>query len=661
MKAKSLLLVFLLPIMSGPTLLAESAVLSQYASSSELIMIPMRDGDSLAADIYFPLIGQSPWPTVLVRTPYGRSISGSGEDIVVQILTNVLAGYVLVVQDTRGRGDSQGTDSLYFSDGWGKRQDGYDTVEWIAEQSWSNGKIGMWGPSALGITQYLAAGAKPPHLTCCCVLVATGNLYEDAIFYDGVYRQALVDGWLHSVKQDSMQSYFVDHPNYEPIYDTMNIYTRLDSINVPILHIGGWHDIFLQGNIDAFTELQENGGPGARGNQKLILGPWVHNITAAQPGEIYFPHATPLLFFATMFDWFDYWLKDEVNTIDSMATVQYYVMGDADQPETIGNNWIESETWPPEYTPVRFYLQPDSGLASTSIPIEVLPDTFSYDPQYPVLTRGGRNMNIDAGTYDQRELEARPDVLTYTTEILMDTVIIAGPVWVQLYAGSDALDTDFMASLCDVYPDGRSMLIADGAIQARHRNSIEEEDLLTPGEIESYTIDLWSTAVAFAPGHRIRLNISSSNYNRFAINPNTGEPFRQHTRTQIALQSIYHDLEYPSTLILPVMEGVDTAVPEKRENQPETMALLPNFPNPFNGWTSIPVILPNREAPATLSIFDLNGRLVKEWTINPSRGLMQIIKWNGRSEAGSEVTSGVYITKLQAKEIQQSRKIMLLK
>jgi len=458
-----------------------------------------------------------------------------------------------------------------------------------------------------------------------------------------------------------MQSYFVDHPNYEPIYDTMNIYTRLDSINVPILHIGGWHDIFLQGNIDAFTELQENGGPGARGNQKLILGPWVHNITAAQPGEIYFPHATPLLFFATMFDWFDYWLKDEVNTIDSMATVQYYVMGHADQPETIGNTWIESETWPPEYTPVRFYLQPDSGLASTSIPIEVLPDTFSYDPQYPVLTRGGRNMNIDAGTYDQRELEARPDVLTYTTEILMDTVIIAGPVWVQLYAGSDALDTDFMASLCDVYPDGRSMLIADGAVQARHRNTITEEELLTPEEIESYTIDLWSTAVTVAPGHRIRLNITSSNYNRFAINPNTGEPFRQHTQTQIAHQSIYHDLDYPSALILPVMEGVDTLVPEERENRPETMALLPNFPNPFNGWTSIPVILPNREAPATLSIFDLNGRLVKEWTINPSRGLMQIIKWNGRSEAGSEVTSGVYITKLQAKEIQQSRKIMLLK
>jgi predicted acyl esterase len=660
MKTKSFLLLILFLLMEWTTLLAESTVLSRFASSSEFAMIPMRDGDSLAADIYYPLLGEGPWPAVLVRTPYGRSIAGA-EDLVIQILTSVLADYVVIVQDTRGRGDSQGVDSLYFSDGWGKRQDGYDTVEWIAAQPWSNGKVGMWGPSALGITQYLAAGARPPHLTCCCVLVATGNLYEDAIFYDGVYRQALVDGWLHSVGQDSMQSFFVAHPNYEPLYDIMNIFTRLDSVNVPMLHIGGWHDIFLQGNIDAFTELQEKGGSNAQDNQKLIIGPWIHNITAAQPGELYFPHATPLLFFGTMFDWLDYWLKDEVNGIDSMATVQYYLMGDADQPETLGNVWIESETWPPEYTPVRFYLQPDSGLSSLWIPDEVLPDTFSYDPQYPVPTRGGRNMNIPGGTYDQRENEARPDVLTYTTEILDDTVIIAGPVWVQLWAGSDALDTDFMASLCDVYPDGRSMLIADGAVQARHRNSIEDEELLTPGEVESYVIDLWSTAVAFAPGHRIRVNITSSNSTRFAVNPNTGEPFRQHTRTQIAHQSIYHDREYPSALILPVMEGVDTSVPKERENQPESMALLPNYPNPFNGWTSIPILLENREEPATLSIFDLNGRLVKEWTINPSRGLMQILKWNGENEAGHTVTSGVYISQFTAGEIQQSRKIMLLK
>lgn len=659
MKRKTVWTVYLMCLMGGSSLAGGSALLLKHASASEFVMIPMRDGTGLAADIYYPLIGEGLWPAVLVRTPYGRSLSGS-ETLVNQILTNVLSDYVLVIQDTRGRGGSEGLDSLYFSDGWGKNRDGYDTVEWIAAQAWSNGKVGMWGPSALGITQYLAAGARPPHLTCCCVLVATGNLYEDAIFYGGVYRQALVDGWLRSVDQDSLQEFFVEHPNYGPVYDIMNIFTRLDSIDVPILHIAGWHDIFLQGNIDAFAGLQERGGPNARGNQKLIIGPWVHDITAAQPGELYFPHATPLLFFNTMFQWFDHWMKGESNSVDTMAAVQYYVMGDADQPETLGNTWIESDVWPPEYTPVRFYLQPDSGLSSLGSAEDAPLDTFSFDPENPAPTLGGRNMNIDAGTYDQRPVEARPDVLTYTTDVLEDTVIIAGPVWVELHAGSDAPDTDFMASLCDVYPDGRSMLIADGAVQARHRHSLRDEELLEPGEITSYTIDLWSAAVAFGPGHRIRLNITSSNTPRFEVNPNTGEPFRRHTHTQIAHQCVYLDPEYPSALILPVLEGVDTAAPEHREHRLRTPALLANYPNPFNGWTSIPILLPDGKADGALSIFNVRGQCVKRWTIRPSRGRMQTVRWNGRNEEGRTAPSGLYIVRLEIGALRESRKITLI-
>ena len=629
------------------------------AYRKETFMVAMRDSVRLATVVYQPSQGNGPWPTILIRTPY--SIESTVNDLLIYMFTDGM-GYVLAVQNTRGRFQSEGIDSLFFSDGWGKLRDGYDTVEWIAKQPWSNGKIGTWGASAFGITQYLLAGAAPPHLTCCLVMVAASNLYENAIFYGGEYRKSLVDGWLTYMGNESFIDFFVQHPDYEPTYDRVNLSTRYDSVNVPILHIAGWHDIFLQGQIDAFSGIEKWDGPNAKGKQKLVIGPWVHDITSTECGELTFPNSSGLDEIASLtINWFDRWLKNKKTGIEDEPPVKFYLMGDVDKPEGPGNRWIERQDWPPPVDTLSLYLREDNMLSPSPPDFFEPPDLFDYDPNNPVPTLGGRNLNIDAGSYDQRSVESRPDVLVYTTDPLVDSLTVIGRITVTVYASSDRLDTDFTAKLCDVYPDGRSMLVADGIIQARHRNSLSEEEFLTPGGIYKFTIDLWSTAIVFAPGHRIRLSVSSSNYPRFEKNPNTGEPFRQNTTTQIAHQTIYHDWAHSSALCLPVLKG--TPLPEVAVEKHLTI-LGQNYPNPFNNETLIPLRFPDRmnfKARTHLTIFDITGRCVKQWKISVHPFERIIIKWQGIDKKGNPLPSGVYIVRLTSGQIVETKKIMLLR
>lgn len=635
-----------------------------FAVEKDTVMVPMSDGVRLATDIYQPSIGEGPWPSILIRTPYGKASAMSS--LIATVVTD-LHQYTLVIQDTRGRFDSEGVDSLYFSDGWGRPRDGYDTVEWIARQSWANGKIGTWGASALGITQYLLAGSAPPHLVCCLVMVAASNLYEDALFYGGEYRRSLVDNWLENNNSGHLINYFTQHPNYEPLYDIVNLSTRYDSVKVPIFHVGGWHDIFIQGQINAFSGIQERGGPLAAGYQRLLIGPWVHDILSATCGEISFPKAGILDLIGETLDWFNYWLKGEDTGIAQSSAVRYYIMGDADQIDGPGNRWIEREDWPPPSTTTHYYLR-SGGVLNPVVPGDLEPpDEFDYDPENPVFTIGGRNLNIPAGSYDQRSVESRPDVLVYTTDPLMDSLVVVGRVTVTLWASSDVIDTDFTAKLCDVYPDGRSMLIADGIVQARHRNTIRGEEFLIPGEIDKFTIDLWSTAIVFAPGHCIRLSISSSNYERFEKNPNTGEPFRQNTTSQIAHQIVYHDSEYPSALILPVVTTEETVVAESEATLPERPVLEQNYPNPFNHETLIKLRFPvinrgtrNSEGNTRLEIYDLRGRRLKRWNITRQSGDL-IIRWRGDDQYGNPLASGIYFYRLIDESVIETRKLMLMR
>jgi predicted acyl esterase len=633
-------------------LLILAAAAGLNAFDKQTLMMPMRDGVRLATDIYRPSVSLDKLPCVLVRTPYGKKI---GMDAwMLSLLTDVMQ-YAVAIQDTRGRNASEGVDSVYFSDGWGVHRDGYDTVEWLAARSWSNGRIGMFGASALGITGLLAAGAAPPHLACVVAIVSASNLYEDAVFYGGAYQHALVGGWLEEIGDSRLIPFFRDHHDGEPVYDCVNLTARFDSVRVPIFHIGGWHDIFIQGTLNAFTGIQSSGAPGARGNQALLVGPWVHNILNENCGELSFPGARASVFIDDIVTWFEVWLKDGSGRLPFPA-VRYYLMGDAERNGGPGNRWISRTAWPPNTETISYHLT-EGGILSTDLPRpDAPPDVFDYDPSNPVPTIGGRNLNIPAGARDQRAAESRPDVLVYETDVLTDSVVITGRVSVKLWASSDGTDTDFTAKLCDVYPDGRSMLVADGIVQARHRNSLWDEEFLTPGEPERYTIDLWSTALAFAPGHRIRLDISSSNWPRFRTNPNTGGPFGADGPGRVARQAVYRDAARPSSLELPVLRT--SGVPA---DPPLKFTLGQNYPNPFNSSTVIPVSAGAVTGTLELEIRDAFGRRLRIWRIPGGGAGQNLVHWDGLDESGRDLPSGVYVARLRSGKSLETIKIIRLR
>lgn len=543
-------------------------------------MVEMRDGTRLATDIYRLPFGDS--ATVLLRTPYGRD--GSEMETLGNAL--VLAGFSSVIQDTRGRYDSEGENLAFMSDGWGlntllegqtaEHWDGYDTVEWISEQSWNDGNIGMLGVSALGIAANLAAGAyaefypQPSKLKCMAVLVAAQDIYHDAAHQGGGYRKSLVEGWLSDVEAESVVlDEIVENESYNALWQEIALEPKYPGIEVPVYHVGGWYDIFLQGTLDFFSGLQRQGAPGATGQQKVIIGPWTHEgIGQQEQGDLTYPEDAAIYDeeLDNIIDWFNYWLKSDDNGIDDLPSVRYYLMGDVDSAESAGNRWISGEQWPPSATESGMHLWPGGGLKGYPLETDSGQDTFTYNPDAPVPTVGGPNLNLPAGPKDQSSIELREDVLVYTSDVLSEPLVVAGPIRAILHASSSAVDTDWTVRLCDVYPDGRSMLVTDGILRARYRDGFEQAELMTPGEVYEFEIDLWSTAIAFDPGHRIRVSISSSNSPRFDPNPNTGAPLGQSAETIVAENAIHFSAQYPSRLLLPVTSPAHHPLFQKRDS-----------------------------------------------------------------------------------------------
>lgn len=510
-------------------------------------MVPMRDGVKLATDVALPP-GDGPWPALLARTPYDK------QGVPVQLIA--MQGYAAVSQDVRGRFGSEGKALAFLDDGWGERQDGYDAVEWVAAQTWCNGIVGTFGPSALGITQNMMAGAAPPHLVCQHVAVACSDMYRQAVYQGGGFRKALVEGWLGGNKWPAENlELMTAHPHYDAFWEMLSPESRHSHVTVPTYQLGGWYDIFSQGNIDSFAGLQTRGGEGARGRQKLVMGPWTHGgMTKRQQGELTYPaNSLTRGGLVGMKRWVDYWLKGVATGIADEPPVAYYVMGDVDDPNAPGNEWRTAPAWPVPARETAYHLRSDGRLTTDRPSQDEAPQSYTYDPSDPVPTIGGANLLLPAGPRDQRPTEARDDVLCFSTAPLRRPVEATGRIRVRLYAASSARDTDFTAKLTDVYPDGRSMLVLDGIIRARHRGSMRSEELLEPGKVYDLRIDLWSTSIVFNAGHRIRVDISSSNAPRFDPNPNTGEPFRASERTAIAENTIYHDAAHPSALLLPVI------------------------------------------------------------------------------------------------------------
>jgi predicted acyl esterase len=480
----------------------------------DVVMVAMRDGVRLATAIWRP-DGGGPWPVALARTPYNKE--GIRGDRFVK------EGIVLVAQDVRGRFASEGKAFPFADDGWGEHQDGADTVAWLRRQPWCDGRVATFGGSAVGITQILLAGTGAEGIVGQHVTVAPISPYHGCFYQNGVFRKSLVEDWLRLTNWPAdVLPRLREHPVEDEYWRRMDLGTRLGRVRWPMVHVGGWFDLFTQGTLDAFTELQERGGPGARGRQHLVMGPWTHGVYQRKAGELTFPeNAVRPPDMPGEFEWLSFWLKGRPALAAERPPIQYYVMGDVEDSQAPGNVWRTADRWPPASQPRRLYFSP-SGALTPERPEEATTRGYDYDPGNPVPTVGGQELFIPAGPRDQRPVEGRPDVLLFSSEPLPAPLEVTGRVTVRLTAATSARDTDFTAKLCDVYPDGRSMLLTDGIVRARYRRSLSRSEPIRPGQRITYDIDLWSTSILFNRGHRIRVAISSSNAPRFEPNPNTG-------------------------------------------------------------------------------------------------------------------------------------------
>jgi predicted acyl esterase len=539
--------------------------------------VPMRDGIRLSANVFRPA-APGRYPTVLLRTPYNK-----GEDLTPNFQSFVNHGYAVMVQDVRGRYQSAGV----FEPVNQEVGDGDDTLNWIARQPWSDGNVGMYGGSYLGIAQWKLALAQNPHLKAIFPYVSGDDDYRDRFYSPGgamklghrllwVSDNLRASGYVppafgdfiwslpernadaaatgHTVPLWQIAS---DHPTYDKFWKEVSVREHLKDIHVPVYSVGGWYDNYVESDLDAFTLLHKSNP-----EDRIMIGPWPHTFNTPFANVSFGKDATvPLR--PEQIKWFDRWLKG-TPAPEPGPPVRIFVMG--------VNKWRNEEDWPlARARPVKFYLGGNGhansvygdGFLSDERRAEnskdngkrTPPDTFLYDPNKPVPTTGGAvccdSRKFPWGPMDQRPVERRHDVLVYTTSPLTADLEVTGPIRLILYAASTARDTDFTAKLVDVFPSGEARNLTDGILRARYRDSLEKAKLMTPREVYRMTIDVGVTSNVFRAGHRIRLEVSSSNFPRFDRNPNTGRPVADETELLKATQTVFHDRDRQSYLLLP--------------------------------------------------------------------------------------------------------------
>ena len=544
------------------------------------VKVPMRDGVTLSADMYLPRASGA-FPTVLIRTPYNNNLPEMIEK--GRALAN--RGYVCVIQDVRGRWDSNGT----FYPFTNEANDGYDTQEWIGHQPWSNGKIGMAGGSYLACVQWLSAPLRSEFLTCMAPRVMCNDYFNGLLYPGGAFQLNVAVTWGMRTRARTAQSIefhdwtdtfhtlplcdmaklagddvafwtdWIEHSADDDYWQAINVEKKFDQIGVPALEMGGWFDLYTRPSFTNFNGLRQRGrGPHVK-HGKLIIGPWPHRLSGCtRTGDVNFGADSMVDLDALELRWFDYWLKGIDNGIQSEPPLRLFIMGI--------NQWRDEYEWPLARTDwQKWYLHSDGnantvlgdGGLSPQPPEDERPDRFLYDPRYPVQTLGGSNCCtpevVPWGPYDQRPVEMRGDVLCYTSSPLEADLEVTGPIDVVLYAASDASDTDWTAKLVDVSPTGYAMGLCDGIIRARHRESRSKPTLIEPGKVYEYAIEIGATGNVFRKGHQIRIEISSSNFPHYDRNLNTGKPFGKDAEMRSARQTVYHTREYPSRVLLPVV------------------------------------------------------------------------------------------------------------
>lgn len=559
----------------------------------------MRDGVTLRADIYRPA-ADAPAPVLLMRLPYDKT---SAEMIAhTHPLWYSRHGYLVVVQDTRGRFRSEG-EFYPFRD---EMTDGYDSVEWAAALPGSNGRVGMYGFSYVGATQLLAAVMQPPHLACIAPAFTSSDYYEHWTYPGGALSLAFTGSWATQLatelarrrgdsrreyelqeasfdlapwyrylplrdypplRADDLGSYYFDwlaHPTRDEYWKQWSIQDRHHLIRVPCYHTGGWYDVFLEGTLRNYAGIRAHGATEqARQGQRLLIGPWMHMPWSPLVGELDFGREAGNVVDDALLGFFDYWLKDERDALPADdRPVRLFVMG--------VNDWRAYEDYPPRQAePVTFYLHSDGranslngdGTLSRTPPGDEPSDMFVHDPRAPVQSVGGHSCcfpyTSPMGPADQRTVEYRNDVLVFSSPPLERELEVIGPVTVTLFAGSSAVDTDWTVKLVDVLPDERAINLCDGILRARYRNGLEKPEPLEPDRVYEYQIPVGSTANVFSARHRIRIEIASSNFPMYDRNPGHGGDIASASYADLrpATQFVFHDAHYPSCLILPVVKS----------------------------------------------------------------------------------------------------------
>jgi putative CocE/NonD family hydrolase len=560
------------------------------------VPMQLRDGVTLRANIYRP-VDAGPWPVLLTRLPYGKDLAlGSALLDPVQAARR---GYVVVVQDTRGTGQSEGEWYPFVHEA----RDGVDAIAWAAGLPYSDGRLGTFGASYFGFTQWAAAVAQPPALKAMVPFETWRDPFNGLGTRGGALELGAMANWHLSMGLNVLMRRYAQDPQalgmaVMGLADEMNrlgpagywslplrdfaplrrqdvaptffdsvaapmdpaaepnafaaIAPKQGGLQTPTLNIGGWYDIFLSDTIANYQFMRSQGAPA-----RLLLGPWSHSDLGGRVGERNFGFAAQSGFINLQTDllglhlrWFDHWLKGIDSGMLAEPPVKIFVMG--------ANTWRDEPDWPLARAEAAPYFLRAGGRLAPEAPWDEAPDVYMYDPQDPVPAHGGATLLTSeylSGPFDQREIEARPDVLLYTSDVLGADLEVTGPIEVHLWAISSAPDTDFVARLTDVFPDGRSLNLTDGIVRARYRNFAQGEGpaLLQPGQAYHYVIDLWATSNVFQAGHRIRLQITSSCFPRWDRNPNTGHPVGADADLQVAWQTILHDVEHPSHVVLPIV------------------------------------------------------------------------------------------------------------
>lgn len=572
------------------------------------VRVAMRDRVLLDTNVFYPA-GSGKFPTILLRTPYGK-----GSDLPAGYQSFINHGYAVVMQDVRGRYGSGGVFDVMNQEG----PDGYDTLNWIAEQPWSDGKVGMIGGSYLGIAQWQVALLNNPHLKAIFPVVSGSDEYFDRYYSQGgamklghrllwmsqnltppgqakpkfgdyIYHLPLrtID---RSATRRTLGFYqtILNHPLYDSFWKQRSVRENIERVHVPVFAVGGWYDNYAESDLEAFSRLHKLNGR-LDDRHRIMIGPWAHNMSEPFQG-VNFGDDSSSPIRSYQIEWFDHWMKGEPEEARPFAPEAWHaVRSEVDEAPVhifvMGvNRWRDEPDWPlARARTTALYLSSEHAANSLTgdgvlewkqdpaKKLGVSKDAFTYDPRNPVPTRGGAvccdPKIIPWGPLDQRPVEKRKDVLVYTSAPLKQDLEVTGPIRAVLYVSTSAVDTDFSAKLVDVFPDGEARNLSDGMLRLRYRDGLDKAELAQPGKVYSLVIDAGVTSNVFLKGHAIRVEISSSNFPRFDRNPNTGRAFADETSLKKAQQVVYHSREYASRILLPVIPAFDMAREKEAHRQ----------------------------------------------------------------------------------------------